>query len=60
MAKRQNAAGERSARALSVEERLALFDAATERQARRQREKASAPAERGWKRPDVYDRSRSR
>ena len=48
---------------LSVEERLRLFDEATARQ--REREKhmklpAEPPAERDWKREDLYDRGKSR
>ena len=48
---------------LSVEERLRLFDAAMERQ--RQREKhmklpAEPPAERDWRREDLYTRGKPR
>ena len=48
---------------LSGEERLRLFDAAMERQ--RQREKlmelpAEPPADRGWKREDLYTRGETR
>lgn len=48
---------------LSPEERLRLFDAATARQ--REREKHmklpdTAPAERGWKREDLYTRGKPR
>ena len=48
---------------LSVEERLRLFDAAMERQ--REREKhmnlpAEPPAERDWKREDLYTRGKPR
>jgi AbrB family looped-hinge helix DNA binding protein len=47
---------------LSAEERLALFDAATERQ--RQREAASGPRprgkDRGWTREELYTRGRAR
>lgn len=53
----------RRADRLSVEERLRLFDEATARQ--RQREKdmklpAEPPAERDWKREDLYERGKSR
>jgi AbrB family looped-hinge helix DNA binding protein len=48
-------------RALSAEARLELFDAATGRQARRQRGKARAiTTGRGWTRDELYDRGRSR
>ena len=48
---------------LSLEERLRLFDASTERQ--RQREKSmklprKPPAERDWKREDLYTRGEPR
>jgi len=47
---------------LSAEERLALFDAATERQ--RQREAAGGPRprgkDRGWTREELYTRGRAR
>jgi AbrB family looped-hinge helix DNA binding protein len=52
--------------ALTVEERLRLFDAASARQAKRNaaRKKNSgeerSPKERGWKREDLYNRGRSR
>ena len=48
--------------ALSVSERLALFDSATSRQQKRQRRapKASRAKNRGWKREDLYDRARTR
>lgn len=47
---------------LSVEERLELFDRATERQRRRQEGRAgSEPTkDRGWGREDLYDRARPR
>jgi AbrB family looped-hinge helix DNA binding protein len=47
----------------SVQERLALFDQATERLRRRQRQgrlRRSQPASRGWRREDLYDRGRAR
>ena len=55
--------GGRVADRLSVEERLRLFDEATARQ--REREKhmklpAEPPAERDWKRKDLYTRGKSR
>lgn len=41
--------------------RLALFDAATERQHRRQAERPNArPADRGWSREELYQRGRPR
>lgn len=47
--------------ALTIEERLASFDAATRRQAARGKGKRSArPVSRGWKREDLYDRGRAR
>lgn len=47
---------------LGIEERLELFDRATERQLRRQqgRVPAEPPKERGWRREDLYDRGRPR
>ena len=44
------------------ERRLQLFDEATRRQKRRQRGKArrKTPANRGWKREDLYVRGRAR
>ncbi|MFW6206998.1 MAG: AbrB/MazE/SpoVT family DNA-binding domain-containing protein [Gemmatimonadota bacterium] len=47
---------------LSVEERLELFDRATERQLRRQegRIPVEPPKDRGWRREDLYDRGRPR
>ena len=42
----------------SVETRLAVFDAATERQLTRQTERSgdrTRPADRGWTRDDLYD-----
>lgn len=52
------------ARRLGVRERLRLFDQATERQRRRESNFPSAapregePADRGWKREDLYTRGR--
>lgn len=48
--------------ALSAEEKLALFDAATKRQRARQKGKRSAdvPRNRGWTREDLYERARPR
>lgn len=47
---------------VSVELRLKLFDAATERQRKRQRgkRKERPPRDRGWTREDLYDRDRTR
>lgn len=47
---------------LSVEARLKLFDAATERQRRRQRRGGTmrTRADRGWRREDLYTRGRPR
>jgi len=46
---------------LSIEERLSLFDQATERQKKRQRGRNVKPAvDRGWSREDLYHRGRSR
>jgi AbrB family looped-hinge helix DNA binding protein len=42
-------------RTLSVKERLELFDEAT-RRLRRRRWNGPEPADRGWKREDLYDR----
>ncbi len=47
---------------LSTEMRLALFDAATERQKQRQLDSPLRPdesADRGWTRDELYDRQRS-
>jgi AbrB family looped-hinge helix DNA binding protein len=48
--------------AVDVEMRLRLFDAATQRQRRRQagRRPARAPRDRGWRREDLYSRARPR
>lgn len=44
-----------------VEQRLALFDRATERQKKRQRNRSQVKAsERGWAREDLYERGRTR
>ncbi|HEX5136447.1 MAG TPA: AbrB/MazE/SpoVT family DNA-binding domain-containing protein [Planctomycetota bacterium] len=49
---------------LSPKERLALFDAATERQRQRQREATTGPRprgkDRGWTREELYTRGRAR
>jgi len=48
---------------LSVEERLRLFDEATARQRRREARMklpAEPPAERDWKREDLYERGKPR
>lgn len=48
---------------LSPEERLRLFDAATVRQREREKHMSlpdSPPAERGWKREDLYTRDKPR
>jgi AbrB family looped-hinge helix DNA binding protein len=48
--------------ALTLEERLALFDAATARQSKRQsapRKRSSSPANRGWTREELYSRGRT-
>lgn len=52
----------RQAPAVNLEQRLRLFDAATERQRQRQsgRRKARAARKRGWTREDLYDRTRAR
>lgn len=52
----------RQAPAVDLEQRLRLFDAATERQRQRRprRRKARAALSRGWKREDLYDRARAR
>ena len=48
-------------RALSPEERLRLFDAATARQEKRNRTTRRTPrSSRGWTREELYDRGRSR
>jgi AbrB family looped-hinge helix DNA binding protein len=46
----------------SIPDRLQLFDQATERQRRRQRLPPirRAPADRGWRREDLYQRGRAR
>jgi AbrB family looped-hinge helix DNA binding protein len=47
---------------LSIDERLDLFDRATERQQRRQQGRGGGeqPSDRGWRREDLYDRGRPR
>lgn len=47
---------------LSREDRLSLFDAATERQRERERQRGSIhmTTERGWTRADLYDRGNAR
>lgn len=47
---------------LSVEDKLALFDAATRRQRARQKAKrrGGAARDRGWTREDLYERARPR
>ncbi|MGZ5433166.1 MAG: AbrB/MazE/SpoVT family DNA-binding domain-containing protein [Thermoanaerobaculia bacterium] len=46
---------------LSLEERLAMFDAGTRRQAERNRRtKGSTRTGRGWTRAELYERGRSR
>ncbi len=48
---------------LSVEERLRLFDESRERQRLREKElniPAEAPADRGWRREDLYTRGKPR
>jgi AbrB family looped-hinge helix DNA binding protein len=46
---------------LSMEERLRLFDEATQRMKKRAREKKLPPAsDRGWSREELYDRGRTR
>lgn len=48
-------------RGMTTEARLELFDAATARQAKRQRRKRiESSIERGWTRDELYDRGRSR
>ena len=49
----------RIARTLSIEDRLALFDAATARQRERERNARAKPGGpvRGWRREDLYERS---
>ena len=51
----------RRARALDLETRLRMFDAATERQKRRQAvgRKARPSRNRGWGREELYERGRS-
>lgn len=52
-------ANKKAGQELSVEERLRLFDAATDRQNRRaarMRLPAQPPKERDWRREDLYDR----
>jgi antitoxin component of MazEF toxin-antitoxin module len=46
----------------SLEDRLALFDQATDRQRAREARRPSetSPPDRGWKREDLYDRARPR
>jgi AbrB family looped-hinge helix DNA binding protein len=47
--------------ALSLEDRLRLFDAATARQERRSRTtRRATTASRGWTREELYDRGRAR
>ena len=48
--------------ALTLEQRLELFDRATERQRQRQRSRGTPPPskDRGWTRADLYRRGRSR
>ncbi|MEE4175356.1 MAG: AbrB/MazE/SpoVT family DNA-binding domain-containing protein [Xanthomonadales bacterium] len=51
------------AQGLSVEERLRAFDAATERQRRRERSMGltdTPPEERDWTRDSLYDREKTR
>ena len=52
----------RAKQPLSIEERLALFDRATKRQAvrNRRRRREQTVSDRGWKREDLYDRGRTR
>jgi bifunctional DNA-binding transcriptional regulator/antitoxin component of YhaV-PrlF toxin-antitoxin module len=52
----------RRALATSVEQRLALFDRAEQRQRRRERARGARrrARERGWRREDLYRRGRSR
>jgi AbrB family looped-hinge helix DNA binding protein len=52
----------RIASVVDSETRLKLFDAATQRQRRRQagRPKRRPPKDRGWKRQDLYERGRTR
>ena len=46
---------------IPVEKRLELFDAATRRQAARNRgRRGAAPKARGWTREDLYERGRTR
>ena len=48
---------------LTTEERLRLFDAATERQRLRERAlplRAAPPADRGWTRDELYERGKPR
>lgn len=46
---------------LSLEDRLRLFDEATQRAKKRAREKKLPPAtDRGWNRDELYDRGRTR
>ncbi len=54
--------GARSQETRSLKERLELFDQATERQRRRQAQRGrvvARPADRGWKREDLYGRNLS-
>ena len=50
----------RSSVPLSDEERLRLFDAATERQRNRRTRPARSREDRGWTREGLYDRGRTR
>ena len=55
--------GKRRATRLSLEERLRLFDASTERQRQREAKMKLAdkrPTDRGWKREDLYTRGEPR
>ncbi len=47
---------------LSIEEKLAIFDAGTRRQSARNRQKKTrpTPSGRGWTRDELYERGRSR
>lgn len=54
-------AGHEARDAGAIARRLALFDAATERQRQRQRGQLPKPlSERGWQRDDLYDRGIAR
>lgn len=50
----------RPGRMITVEERLRSFDAATDRQAKRNRSGRTRVKDRGWTREDLYDRGRTR